>query len=308
MKTGLYAGFDLGGSRLKYGLIGNRGRPIFKGGEPTPDSAGDLMSLLEDVWKRLQALQPGRIRSAGFGFAGFFSLREQKIIQSPNCPGLDGFDLVPALSSFVDVPFRLDNDANLAAFGEWRRGAGRGAGSLVLLTIGTGVGSGIVLDRGLWHGSCGFAGEIGHITVNPEGSPCKCGAAGCLETEVSATKIVDHYASLTGEPGLSSKDVYKRAREGDPDARESFARCARYLGIGLGIIINFMNPEKILLGGGVMNAEEFLLPPALEEARARASRPAFACCEIEKAALGNDAGFIGAAEWGRAGVSGSRRR
>lgn len=301
MTGSLHAGFDLGGTRLKYGLIDAAGTIVHKDSAPSPDSIGGLIELLERIWEDLKKGYPGRIETAGFGFAGFFSLGERKILSSPNYPSLDDFDIVPALERFLDVPFRIDNDANMAAFGEWTHGAGRGAHSLVLLTVGTGIGSGIILDGGLWHGKCGFAGELGHITVNPEGTKCGCGNIGCLETETSAPKIVRNYTDLTGkrEEGLDAKDVYDRAKRGDPAARMSFARSGYYLGIGLGIVINFLNPEKILLGGGVMTTGEFLMAPAVEEARRRSHRVSFACASIEKAALGNDAGLIGAASWAR---------
>jgi glucokinase len=299
-KTSFYAGFDLGGTQLKYGAIDAEGRLVVKGKVPSPGSMKDLLGTIEGIWGRLNADCPGPVRACGFGFAGFFSLKDQKFLHSPNYPSLNGFALVPALKKFIDVPFRIDNDANMAAYGEYMHGAGRGTQSLVLLTVGTGIGSGIILDGQLWQGKCGFAGELGHITVNPEGDLCNCGNRGCLETEASAPKIVKNYASLTGtREAVTSKEVYLLARKGDKAALESFGRCAYYLGIGLGIVINFLNPEKILIGGGVVSAGKYLLAPAVEEARRRSHRVSFACCRIEKAVLGNDAGLIGAAAWAR---------
>ncbi len=293
-----YAGFDLGGTELKYGAIDASGRLVLKGKIPSPGSMRDLLAAIEGIWGRLKADCPGPIRACGFGFAGFFSLKDRKILDSPNYPSLDNFDLVPALRKFIDVPFRIGNDANMAAYGEYKYGAGRGTQSLVLLTLGTGIGSGIILDGELWQGKCGFAGELGHITVNPEGDLCNCGNRGCLETEASAPKIVRNYQALSGTGGpVTSRDVYLLARKGDKAALESFARCAYYLGIGLGIVINFLNPERILVGGGVVSAGRYLLAPAVAEARRRSHRVSFACCRIEKAGLGNDAGLIGAAAW-----------
>jgi glucokinase len=298
MSERLHAGFDLGGTELKYGLIDEGGAIVLKEKTSSPSTIDGLLGLLERLWQDLKKSHPGRIKAAGFGFAGFFSLRERKILHSPNYPALNGYDLVPAFRKFLDVPFRIDNDANMAAFGEYKHGSGRGAQSLVLLTIGTGIGSGIILDGKLWQGKCGFAGELGHITVNPEGSKCNCGNVGCLETEASASRIVRNFKERAGkDEGQTSEDVYNRAKRGDPAARESFARCGYYLGIGLGIIINFLNPERIILGGGVMTTGEFLLAPAVEEARRRSHRVSFACCSIDKAGLGNDAGLIGAASW-----------
>lgn len=302
MSDALYAGFDLGGTQLKYGLIDGEGALVFKDKTPSPGSIGDLMGLIGDIWKKLRAKHGARLASAGFGFAGFFSLKDQKILHSPNYPSLDGFALVPALEKALDAPFRIDNDANMAAYGEWKHGAGRDAHSLVLLTIGTGVGSGLILDGKLWQGRCGFAGEIGHITVNsgPTSLLCNCGNHGCLETEVSAPKIVRNYVNMVGRgEGLTAEDVYNRAKQGDAAAIESFADCGYYLGIGLGIVINLLNPGMILLGGGVMAGGEFLMEAAVDQARKRSHRVSFACATIAKAGLGNDAGLIGAAAWAR---------
>lgn len=300
MSGSLHAGFDLGGTQLKYGLIDDGGNLVFKDRTASPGSIEDLMGLIGDVWKRLRTSHGTSLTSAGFGFAGFFSLKEQKVLHSPNYPSLDGFDLVPALRKVLDAPFRIDNDANMAAYGEWQHGAGKGASSLVLLTIGTGVGSGLILDGKLWHGRCGFAGEIGHITVNPLGRPCNCGSSGCLETEVSAPRIVQNYVDMTGKgEGLTAEDVYHLAKQGDEYALESFAACGYYLGIGLGIVINLLNPGMILLGGGVMAGGEFLMKEAVAQAERRSHRVSFACATIAKASLGNDAGLIGAAAWAR---------
>jgi glucokinase len=300
MKTPCDAGFDIGGTRLKYGLIDSAGRLVFKGQTRSPEAIADILGVLEETWALLKRKAPGPVRSCGFGIAGFYSRKEHKIIQSPNYPSLDGFPLVPAFRKFIDVPFRIGNDANMAAFGEFKYGAGRGAQSLVLLTIGTGIGSGIILDGKLWEGEGGYAGELGHITVNPEGTPCPCGGRGCLETEASAPSIVRNFQALTGRTdAVDSRDIYILAKAGVPAAIESFRKCAYYLGIGLGIVINFLNPEKILIGGGVVSAGKFLLGPAVEEARRRSHRISFAGCRIEKASLGNDAGLAGAAAWAR---------
>jgi glucokinase len=306
-KEALYAGFDLGGTQLKYGLIDARGRLLVRWKKRSPGSMAELLDAIRDGWRSLRNAAPGRIRACGFGFAGFFSLKDRKILNSPNYPSLDNVALVPALRKVVDVPFRIDNDANLAAYGEYVYGAGRKTQSLVLLTVGTGIGSGIILEGELWHGLCGFAGELGHITVNPGGSLCNCGNRGCLETEASGPKIVRNYMELSGNKGaLTSRDVYLLAKKGDFAAREAFSRSAYYLGIGLGIVINFLNPEKVLVGGGVVGAGPYLLAPAVEEAKRRSHRVSFACCRIERASLGNDAGLIGAAAWARAGARGRR--
>jgi glucokinase len=300
MSPQLYAGFDLGGTQLKFGIVDQAGDLIFKDSVDTPSTIDGLMELLKTTWQGLRGGAAGSITACGFGFPGIFSFRERKILKSPNYPGLDHFDLFGALSRFIEVPFWVDNDANLAAFGEWACGAGRGTQSLVLLTIGTGIGSGIILEGKLWHGKCGFAGELGHVVVNPEGEICKCGVRGCLETESAAPKIVKYYLEIRKiKENISAEKIFRRAKEGEAAARQSFSRAGYYLGIGLGIVINFLNPEMIILGGGVMNSGEYLLAPALEEARKRSYEASFACCKIERAVLGNDAGVIGAASWAK---------
>ncbi len=296
----LYAGFDLGGTQLKYGLTDAKGKVFFSAIAYSPPRIKELIKLLSKIWQNLKGREKRPITACGFGFPGIFNFAEQKILQSPNYPELDNFDLFPALSQFIDVPFWLNNDANMAAFGELKTGSGQGVQSMVLLTIGTGVGTGIILKGKLWQGKCGYAGELGHVPVNPEGERCQCGSRGCLETEVSAPKISKHYQNLKKiKEAINAEEIYIRAKKGDKAALMAYGLAGYYLGIGLSIIINLLNPEKILLGGGVMKAGDYLLSPAFEEARRRSYKASFDCCCLEKASLGNDAGFIGAALWAK---------
>jgi glucokinase len=296
----LYAGFDLGGTHLKYGLIDDGGRIAFSARAESPAKIKELIHLLEIIWQDLKKREKQSIGAAGFGFPGIFSLEEQKILQSPNYPELDNFALTLSLSRFIEIPFWVNNDANMAAFGEFKHGAGQGVQSMVLLTIGTGVGSGIILDGKLWRGKCGFAGELGHATVNPNGERCNCGSQGCLETEVSAPKIVKNYNTLRKKrEKITAEEVFHRAEKGDKAALQAFSQAGYYLGIGLSIALNLLNPEKILLGGAVMEAGDYLLSPALKEALKRSYSASFRCCRIQKASLGNRAGLIGAAMWAK---------
>jgi glucokinase len=296
----MYAGFDLGGTHLKFGLTDSSGNIILDSKTTTPSTIEGLLHLLKKLWNDLKGEEKRKIEAVGFGFPGIFSLEQQRILQSPNYTKLDNFDLIPALSEFIEVPFWVNNDANMAAFGEYKCGAGQGAHSLIFLTVGTGLGAGIILDGKLWRGKCGFAGELGHVTVNPEGEKCNCGGQGCLETEVSAPKIVKNYNILRKKyEKISAEEVFKRATKGEKAARQAFAQAGYYLGIGLGIAINLLNPDKILLGGAVMAAGDLLLSPALEEAKKRSYKASYKCCPIEKASLGNKAGFLGAALWAK---------
>lgn len=292
------AGFDLGGTQLKYGLIDGRGALLFKDKAPTPPTIDGFLELVGRVFGELRERSPEPIVAAGFGVPGIYDLRSRKILQSPNFSGLDEFDIYPAIARVLDVPFWIDNDANMAAYGEWAHGAGRGVQSLILLTIGTGIGGGLILGGRLWQGGCGYAGEVGHIIVNPDGAMCNCGLQGCLEAEASATAIVRAYRKATGAPAaVTAEEIAHRAGAGEEAARQAYVRAGRFLGIGLGILINLLNPEKILLGGGVMASGDLLLAPAVAEARKRSYRASFTCCAIEKASLGNDAGLIGSAAW-----------
>ena len=162
----VYAGFDLGGTQLKYGLIDGRGALLFKDKAPTPPTIEGFLDLVGRIFRELRERSPEPVEAAGFGVPGIYDLRSRKILQSPNFSGLDEFDIYPAVARVLDVPFWIDNDANMAAYGEWTHGAGRGVQSLVLLTIGTGIGGGLILGGRLWQGGCGYAGEVGHIIVN----------------------------------------------------------------------------------------------------------------------------------------------
>lgn len=296
----LYAGFDLGGTQLKYGLITDTGHLVYHGKNDSPSKIKDLLQLIENILKGLSERKKFSISAVGFGFPGVLNRKEQKIYQSPNYPDIDHFDLVPALSRFIKVPFTINNDANMAAFGEYKKGAGQGVHSMVFLTIGTGLGTGIILEGKIWQGVCGFGGELGHAAVNSNGEPCKCGSRGCLETEVSAPKIVKNYHLLNPIDNITdAEQVYEKAKASEKAAREAFAMAARYLGIGLSIAINLLNPEKILLGGGVMKAGDFLVKPAIHEAQKRSFKAGFDCCSIESAVLGNQAGIIGSAYYAK---------
>jgi len=302
MTSSYDAGFDIGGTQVKFGLVDRAGRLVKRGKVRSPEAMAEILAVIGETWASLKRSAPGPVRSCGFGIAGFYSTKERKILQSPNYPSLNGYPLLPALRKIIDVPVRIGNDANMAAYGEYEHGAGRGARSLVLLTVGTGIGGGIILDGKLWEGEGGYAGELGHITVNPDGQTCGCGRRGCLETEASAPRLVRNFQALSGRTDVvDSKDVYLLAKAGDRAALESFGKLAYWLGIGIGIIVTALDPEKVIIGGGVVSAGRLLMDPVVAEARRWSHPIPFAGCRIERAALGNDAGLVGAAAWARRG-------
>jgi len=302
MTSSYDAGFDIGGTQIKFGLVDRDGRLVKKGKVRSPEAMAEILAVIGETWTSLRRSAPGPVRSCGFGIAGFYSTKERKILQSPNYPSLNGYPILPALRKVIDVPVRIGNDADMAAYGEYEHGAGRGARSLVLLTVGTGIGGGIILDGKLWEGEGGYAGELGHITVNPDGQTCGCGRRGCLETEASAPRLVRNFQALSGRTDVvDSKDVYLLAKAGDRAALESFGKLAYWLGIGIGIIVTALDPEKVIIGGGVVSAGRLLMDPVVAEARRWSHPIPFAGCRIERAALGNDAGLVGAAAWARRG-------
>ncbi|MFC2156726.1 ROK family protein [Acidobacteriota bacterium] len=295
----LYAGFDLGGTQLKYGLVDEEGEIASQGMIASPKTPDLLWEVLENIWGTLPKGLRKSVKAVGLGLPGIFNRSESKLFGCTHFPALDGLVLENNLSHIFSVPFHLDNEANLAAYGEYKVGGAQGADSLVLLTIGTGIGTGIIIDGRVFRGSAGYAGELGHVPVNPDGESCACGSRGCLETEVSATAILRHYRHLAGSAGgiSTAEEIGRMAVEGDPLSLQAFQMSGKYLGIGLSIVINLLNPEVVLIGGGVSESGSVLMEPALDEAGKHTFRAAFETCRIQKAALGNAAGFVGAALW-----------
>ena len=211
------------------------------------------------------------------------------------------------LTRATGLRVELENDANAAAYGEFKVGAGRGARNLFYMMIGNGIGGAIILDGKLWTGASGFAGEVGHITIDTEGLECVCGNTGCLETVASAPSIVrrarerlnrDSTSSLSRlalNKSFTAEDVAHQANEGDDFALMMIERTGKYIGTGVASVINLLNIERIVLGGGVMDAGTLILNPIIQEVKRRAFQPCFEATEIVAAKLGLDGAPIGAA-------------
>jgi glucokinase len=229
------------------------------------------------------------------------------VINAPNCKSLQGYKLGPALESALGRSVLLENDANAATLGEMWQGAARGFQTILCLTLGTGVGGGIILGGKLWRGADGTAGELGHIAVEPFGGvPCKCGNTGCLEVYASATAIVrqarEGLATHSGSSlhsiaasELTSEKVFSAAMAGDELAREVFRTMGSYLGVAMASFINIFNPEVIVIGGGVSAAWEIFGEHARAETLRRAFQAPAERCLIVRAERGDYAGLIGAA-------------
>jgi glucokinase len=251
--------------------------------------------------------QREHILGVGIGSPGPLDRETGVVILTPNL-GWNNFPLRERISSAVRLPATLDNDANCATLGEWWLGAARGAKLVVGLTIGTGIGGGLILDGRLFHGASDVAGEIGHTTIDANGRRCGCGNYGCLEAYASGPAIAERAreALAGGEPSvmpaavggdlsrLNAAMVYDAAKQGDRLAQEVVRETARLLGIGIANLLNVFNPEVVVLAGGVTQAGDQLFEPMRAEVRRRAFKPAVDACRIVPGALQGNAGVIGA--------------
>ncbi len=299
-------GVDLGGTNVRSALLTPEGEILDRRKEPTRASEG-----WEKVVKRLigqirsvreQAAAKGfQVKAVGVGAPGVIRADQGTVVKSPNFPDWDSLPLRKLLQDALSLPVVIENDANAAALGEQWRGAGRDIASIILLTLGTGVGGGIILNKQIWHGADGMAGEIGHMTLIPDGRHCSCGNTGCLEMYASSRGILQSYreASRRQEPvqplPATSEEVYEAARSGDPIAVRVMSDMGRMLGIGLANLINIFNPERIVIGGGVKDAWPLFIDAAREEIARRAFEVPARRSEIVPSILGDDAGVIGAA-------------
>ncbi|HUB77725.1 MAG TPA: ROK family protein [Bryobacteraceae bacterium] len=294
-------GIDLGGTNLRAAAIGRDGKMIDKVAMAT-DFVHGREAVLNDITSAIGKLRDkygaGDLKGIGVGVPGFIRMKEGYLTNSPNLPYFENFPVRDELSKRANAPVVLENDANAAAMGEKWIGAGKEHDDLVLLTLGTGIGGGIISGGHILRGFVGMAGELGHITVVPNGNPCACGNRGCLEKSASATAIVAMAHMLHLGENLSSKDVADLAKlEGETGdkARSIFRTMGEALGIALATLVNTFNFPLYLLSGGPLPSWDLFAPEMFRvvEQRSytyRATKPA-----IEKATLGNEAGLYGAA-------------
>jgi glucokinase len=310
-KTEVVFAADLGGTHLRVATIDRTGKIYYRQMQPTPQAEEPneiVRALIEAVHKseRKTAEQGGVISTLSIVVPGTVNVAEGVVVKAPNVPCLDGFRLAAALESELEWPAILENDANAAALGEMWRGAGQGYRTLICVTLGTGVGGGIILDGELWRGVDGSAGEIGHIGVDPfAGVPCTCGSRGCLEVYASATAIVRMtrearprypHSILHNTEDLTSAKIYQAGREGDELAIEVFRRMGVYLGIGLASLINILNPEIVVIGGGLSNGWDLFGKHMHQQVIERAFPIPARRVKIVRAECGDDAGLLGAAQ------------
>ena len=299
-----FIGIELSGSKLRGATVDSDGT-ITKRAEAAVDGGG----LVTQVASMVAELSEGDANVAGVGIAipGLVNRQSDRVIASSFLPSTVSDNLHAELTKATGLRVELENDANAAAYGEYMVGAGRGSRDLFYITIGEGIGGAIILDGKLWTGSSGFAGEVGHITIDTEGAECLCGNRGCLETVASAPNIVrranerlnrDSTSSLSRlalNKDFTADDMAREATEGDDFALMMLERTGKYIGTGVASVINLLNIQRIVLGGGVMQAREIILNPVIQEAKRRAFQPCFEATEILAASLGPDAATIGAA-------------
>jgi glucokinase len=292
-------GVDLGGTNLRAAAVDRSGTILAKITANTQLSAGrdvivnDIATAIQGVKLRVEH---GELAGVGIGIPGYIDIATGVVLGSANLPDFTGFAFRDAVQRRIGIPIILENDANAAALGEQWIGAGRGVKDLVLLTLGTGIGGGIIVDGKILHGFLGMAGELGHMTVIPDGNPCGCGNYGCLERHASATAIVGMGRALgLGDQNLTSEEVYNLAVSGNERAKAVFESMGRALGMALANLVNIFNFPLFLLSGGVLPAWDVFAPSMFEQVRKRSFSFVKTDTKIEKAILGNQAGLIGAA-------------
>lgn len=301
-------GVDLGGTKIATALLTVEGKIVRRTRMDTLAFEGPEAVIDRIVQSVREVRRDDPIIGVGVGSPGPLDGEKGIILYTPNLPGWKHVPLTSILADQLHTDIRLANDANAAAWGEFVFGAGKGTGNMVYITVSTGIGSGIVIDGNLFVGSRTFAGELGHMIVDPNGPVCGCGNKGCWEACASGTAI-GRYASeaverektiiaeLATKEGVppSAKHVFQAVQMGDPVAKDIFDQVVRYLAIGLTNIVHAYNPERIVIGGGVSKAGDFLFEVLRQQTNAMVMPPYEGTFDIVPAKLGDDVGTLGAA-------------
>jgi glucokinase len=309
-------GVDVGGTKVLGGVVDHDGKVLKTARRDTPHEGGAALTrTIADVALELAA--DFDVDAVGLSAAGFVSSDRKTMLATPNIVGWNGVHLESELRALINLPVVLENDANAAAWGEARFGAGRGLEQMLLLTIGTGIGGGIIVNGELLRGAFGIAAEVGHLRVLPEGHLCGCGARGCFEQYASGNALLRHAReAIAASPdmargllargdgtiaGLTGRAITEAARDGDQVALAAFNTTAQWLGAGIASLSVILDPECVVIGGGVIDAGEILLEPtraAVERYMPFAGK--HPSPRIIAATMGNEAGLVGAADLARA--------
>ena len=311
----LTIGIDVGGTKVLGGVVDEAGKVLTTARKDTPRQGGSaLTQTIADVAKEL--LQEHSVASVGVSAAGFVSSDRKTMLATPNIADWNGVDLDNQLTTLIGLPVVIENDANAAAWGEAKFGAGKNQDHMMMLTVGTGIGGGIVVNGALYRGAFGIAAEFGHMRVVPEGHICGCGARGCFEQYASGNALLRHAReAINASPevarnllsrgdgtvaGLTGQAITDAARDGDPVALAAFNTTGQWLGAGIASLAVLLDPACVVIGGGVIDAGEILLKPtreSLERNMPFAGKHPYP--QIVAAQLGNEAGLVGVADLAR---------
>ncbi|MDP3014661.1 MAG: ROK family protein [Candidatus Subteraquimicrobiales bacterium] len=300
-------GIDVGGTKILGVLADEEGFILAETVEPTPKKSEEFISLLICLIERLHSFlcEEGEVLGVGLGIAGQINFKEGKIISSPNLPFKE-MPLLKLARERTALKVFLDNDANVAALGEKHFGAAKNVDNFICVTLGTGIGGGIVIDGRIYRGSSGFAGEIGHMVLDLNGPPCNCGNYGCLEVLASGLAVARQAKEKVTEESLiyklakgnkeniTGEMVTSAALKEDPLAVNILADIGKILGVGISNLINIFNPEMIVLTAGQAQAGGLILTPARKEIERRALQANFESTEIVLSQLGEKSGALGA--------------
>ena len=296
--SGYSIGVDLGGTNLRVAAVDAHGSLLERASAPVDYQHGpervvdEIVSVIRQI---CSPLPQHKLYGVGIGVPGFIDIETGVILAAANLPGFTGFPVREEIQNRLGTAIVLENDANAASLGEMWMGAGRGLEDLILLTLGTGIGGGIISGGKILHGFLGMAGEIGHMTVYPDGIPCGCGNTGCLEKHASASAIAAMGRSAKLGNDITAVQVYELAVAGDSRALLIFESVGKALGIALATLVNLFNFPLYLLSGGPLPAWDYFAPSMFSEIDKRSYTCKRTGTRIEKALLGPDAGLFGAA-------------
>jgi glucokinase len=300
---------DLGGTNLRAAIVDEDGNILLRRQVDTPESASrdEITAIVVELFRTVAREGSERAAALCVATAGLVDADGGRVLLAANIPGFRDIVLTPPLTDALGIPSFIENDASAAALGEFRFGAGRGARHLLHVTVGTGIGGGIVIGGHLHRGEHGFAGEIGHTIIEPAGPRCTCGSRGCLEAVVSGTAFARRareliaagksaqLKALAAESGdVTSNQLFEAARAGDPVCEAEIRHGGHMLGLGIGSIVNVLDPTRVTLSGGLLAMGDMLLEPARSALRSLPYGPASGA-SFALSTLGEDAGLLGAA-------------
>lgn len=293
-------GVDVGGTNIKLGLVAPSGKIIAKTNLVTKSYMNHPRQLIDALVAAIRGLiqDNGKIlkdiAGVGIGLPGLIDVPRGVVIFMPNIPGWKNIPLRRIIQSKLKLPVFMDNDVNLIALGEWKLGAGKGYKNLVCITLGTGVGGGLILDGALYRGEGFVAGEIGHIPLNERGPACNCGGTGCFERYVGNRTLMDKAVRMFGRKNMRIEDTFVLASRGNALALRFWRETATHIGNALVGVINLLNPRLVVIGGGVASNYKFMEKTIRAVIRRRVMKVQRDMVKIVRARLGDDAGILGA--------------